>query len=1123
MQLTAYCKGSPVRHPLLKTWLVMKMTAFLLLITCLQVYAKGYAQTITLKEKDAPLQKIFQEIKKQSGCNFVYAEELLKAAKKVTVDLKDASLDEVLAWCFKEQPFTYVISDKIVIIKPKETTTPANPLPPTLIDIKGIVTNEANIGIPGASIIVTGTKRATLTNENGEFSLTGIDSKAIIVINSIGYEIREVNVNGRTYISIALKEHLNELDKVVIIPYGQTTQRLSTGNIGIVTSEQISEQPVSNPLAALEGRVSGLVVTQTNGISGSAIKINVRGMTSVSAIGSNALISNDPLFIVDGVPFAPNNNSINQLSSVLTLNVNGRNSDGGGVSPFNSINPSDIESIEILKDADATSIYGSRGSNGVVLITTKKGKAGKTKFNLNVYTGVSNASGKIDYMDSKQYLAMRREALKNGNIEPDNDNAYDLLVYDTTRYTDFQKLFWGGSANTTDAQASISGGSANTQFRLGASYHKETTVIPGDLSDNKGSFHVNLNHQSSDRRFSASFSAMYGYGKNNLLAQSFASFLTLPPDYPSFFDANGNLVWEYKGLPVQNPMAYLYQTYQLKTDNLNANLQLSYQLLKGLSVRSSFGYSMVLTNEMSLDPSKSEDPSSGNQNSSSFANTSYKNWIIEPQLEYKTAWHNNKITFLAGSTIQNNIYSSTQLFGANYPNDALLQDITAAAIHTPPVSNYTNYKYAALFGRLTFNRSDKYIFNLSGRRDGSSRFGPDRQFANFWSAAGNWIFSSEQQFQKLFPFISFGKIRASYGTTGNDKIGDYKYLNTWSPYFANYQGNNTLVPTLLNNPDYSWEVNKKLEFGADFGFLKDRILFSVAYYLNRCNNQLINYKLPNQAGFPSIVANFPAVVQNNGLEIQVDSKNVKSKTFNWTTSINFSLPKNKLINFPGLSTSSYANSLVIGQPLSVYAGYRYVGVDPQTGLYQFSDAHNTPTTSPAYPADYLSNLGNTDPVFYGGIRNSLNYKSFTLNIFFDFKKQIGTTYLYQIAAIIPGTINNLPSYALNHWQKPGDNTVFAQLNADPTSAAYQSASILATNASSIMYGDASFLRLKNVSLQYALPKNFLNRLHVEACSLYIQAQNLITFTGYKGADPETQNILVLPPLRTITGGININF
>lgn len=714
---------------------------------------------------------------------------------------------------------------------------------------------------------------------------------------------------------------------------------------------------------------------------------------------------------------------------------------------------------------------------------------------------------------------MRRTAFANDAVIPTLANAPDLMAWDTSRYTDFRKQLTGGTAQVYNAQLSLSGGSSNTQFAISGAYRRETTVFPGSMFDGRASFHASLSHSSPGKKFTMLFTAQYVADDNNINVRDLTTYLKLPPNTPAFYDELGTLQWQQGGAAFDNPMSYLLKTYRAQTNNLLSSLRLSYKLLDDLVLSANFGYNKLIVDETSLNPRLSQNPANNPSGSSQFGHAYKTTWITEPQLEYNRRIAKGKLNILIGGTWQQLINSSSYLNGTGYSSDVLLHSLSGAAAVT--ASNaWSQYKYVAFFGRLTYRWLDKYIINLSGRRDGSSRFGPGNQFANFAAAGAAWIFSNESFVNRHCSFISYGKLRAGYGSTGNDQIGDYKFLDSWSATPNPYQGISGLSPTRLFNEDYQWEINRKLEVALELGFLKDRLLFTVAWFRNRSGNQLIAYKLPSMTGFSSIAAmNFPAVVQNTGWEYSLVFKSIEKKNFTWSTSFNVTIPRNKLVAFPGIETSSYS-TLTVGQPLSVRRGYHFLGVDPATGVFAFEDVNNDGLFK---SSDDYRVLKSREPKYYGGWSNSFIYHAFQLDVFIEYRKQTGSSYMASIfsGTYTPGLAYNQPIALLDYWQKPGDVVAMQKYTVTTNSAAAKAVSLF--NNSDAAYTDASFIRLKNLSLSYNPPAALLKKCGLQSASLYMHAQNLFVVTKYKGADPEVQNLYVLPPLKTIVVGIRLTF
>jgi TonB-dependent starch-binding outer membrane protein SusC len=1079
---------------------VMKLTAFILLVACLQVSAGANSQSITLSLRGATLERVFVEIKKQSGYYFIYEEGLLQRARKVDIEVKDVSIKQVLDTCFVNQPLTYKIINKIIVVKNKEFAEP-NASVQDPIDVKGRVTDKDGNPLSGANVKIKGTNIGTTTDQNGNYELKGIDENAVLEITYVGHETQIVAVRNKQIINAALSVSVRELDATVIKGYYTTTRRLNTGNVSKVTSETIENQPVPNPLQALQGRVAGLQIKQNTGVPGGNFTVRLRGQSSIAN-------GNDPLYVIDGVPFSSTNLSAN----IATIFF-------GGTSPLYNINPSDIESIEVLKDADATAIYGSRGSNGVILITTKKGKQGKTQVDLNFYSGAGKITRKLNLLNTEQYVEMRKEALKNDGSTATLANSYDLLVWDTTRYTDWQKALIGGTANTMNAQASISGGNINTQYSISGGYYRETTVFPGDFFDHKFNGHFSIVNATSDQKLKSVLTGSFVSDNNNLTQIDFTSVaMTLPPNAPPLYDS-GKLNWGTRSAPFFNPFGLLLRKYQSNTTSLISNLHVQYQLFPELLIKTSLGYTQINFNENVIRPISSLPPyfpiTTG---VSTFADNSIKTWILEPQLEYKKRFTNVRLEALFGSTLQQNVQNMQTLFGEGYSNDALLENIGAASKITVQNSNYSKYRYNAFFGRINFDYQEKYLINMTGRRDGSSRFGPGKRFGNFGAIGIGWIFSREKFTQNVIPFLNHGKFRFSYGITGNDQFTDYVYLSTYSTTNYTYFGSVGLYPTRLYNPDFRWETNKKLEIALEFALLNNRILVTADYYRNRTSNQLVGYPLPLITGGSSVQYNLPAIVQNTGWEFELNTTNFQSSKYSWKTSLNLTFPANRLIAYPDIEKSPYANRYVNGQSLFIQKKFHFIGVDPNSGLYVFEDVDGDGNIS--FPND-LQGLKEVSQKYYGGIQNNIRYKNWNIDFLVQFVKQTAWNYLFNspFSDYSPGMMANQPTFVLNRWQKSGDETniqKFSQSFGIPYSA-YSKFAFTGDNT----IVDGSFIRLKNISLSYQLLERWKQKVHLQNFKVYVQGQNLFTITNYQGLDPETQSGINLPPLKVIVLGIQI--
>ncbi len=1087
MLLRPFRKKAGLVAVISRTLRIMKLTAFLLLIICLHASAKTFSQEITLSLKNVNLETVFKEVQKQTTYRFVYTNEQLENAIKVTIQVKNETLGTVLGLCFKNQPLTYTIEEKNIIIQIKENQDRDTPAI-SQFNITGKVTNEKGEPLAGATLKIKETSIGTIANDNGEFSIENVEPNSTLVISSIGYQTQEIKLKGRTYIIVQLKMAVNNLDETVVIAYGKTTRRLNTGSISKVSEADISKQPVSNPLNAVQGRAAGVFINTQNGLPGGNITVQIRGKGSINA-------GTDPLYVIDGVPF--NSTPLNSSFSTLSDGI------AGATSPLNSINPSDIESIEILKDADATAIYGSRAANGVILITTKKGMPGKTKLDLNFYTGFSRLADFPHLLNIQQYLELRHEGFQNDGITPTTSNAPDLLKWDTTRSVNWPKYMLGGTAVTTNGQIGVSGGNENTTFLISGNYRMEGTILRGDQKYQRVGGHVLIHHSSTDKKFFLDFSSSYTDDNNKQLSSSIFGTLTLPPNIP-IYDNTGNYNWV--GITSANPEAVLKRKSTSRTDNFLTNLSMRYSIVHNLQLKTNLGYTRTEMDQVMTYPKISFNPNSGSQSYAYYGNNKISSLIIEPQLEYSKNIKKSNAQLLAGMSWQQTTQEGNFITGTDYSNDDLLE--FAGAAGTISATNlYSQYKYASLFGRLHYDYNRKYILNASVRRDGSSRFGPGSQFGNFGAIGVGWIFSEERSLKKL-PFISYGKLRASYGITGNDLISDYQYLSTYGTTGATYQDVTGLAPTRIANADFRWESNKKLEIAIEAGLAKNRILFTAAWYRNRSGNQLIDYPLPYMSGpFGHYVANLPALVENKGFEFEANAVIIRKDAFSWSLAGNITIPKNKLLKYPGLEASAFANTYVIGEDLSIRKALNFTGINTQTGLPEYEDINHDGVIST--PEDYAI-VGRTSPYFFGGFGSDVQFHGFQLNVFFQFSKQYA-----QGLATIPGTRSNKFNIALQRWRNTGDVSTIAKATVAPAGEYFNLA------LSDAAFYNASYARLKNVSLSYTLPSWLANKLKFSNCRIYCEGQNLVTWRKEANLyDPETANSGIAP-LKTVVIGIQL--
>jgi TonB-linked SusC/RagA family outer membrane protein len=1068
------------------------------LTACLmQANAMAFGQRVTVKMKDVTVVSLLKEIRKQSNVDVFYDAKTLSDSYKVSVDLKNADIKEVLELALKGLPLTYQVTTEGITIRKGQrdaAVTKGTELQAT-IDMEGRIVGQNGQPLAGATVSVKGLGKSVQTTANGSFVLKNVPDGEILVVSYVGYLSKELI--GRSQLgNIVLTVLDNPLDAVQVIGYGKTSKRLTTGAVATVRAEDLEKQPVSNPLQALSGRVAGVYISEGSGVAGSGVSMVIRGKNTINA-------GSEPLYIVDGVPFTAIPTELTSGQPVPNPLL------GGSFSPFDNIPTSDIESIDILKDADATAIYGSRAANGVVMITTKKGKAGAMKVGVNVYTGATKITNGLEMLKTEDYLNIRRKAFENDKSTPTLANAPDLLSFGDG-YTDFVDHVMGNMAGVTDGTVSFSGGSVLSQYLISANYRHQTSVFPGSFKDNKATLRFNLQSQTENGKFGVNLSGAYTKNINNLPSAGVNNLYALPPNLP-LYKEDGNLYWHNS---YANPVAALLAPMDMKTDNILLNSSLKYKIIPGLEFKTDVGFNRINLENIRALTRNARNPNTTTTGQVTYTTNYNQNFTVEPQLTYQRTLGPGRLESLVGSTFMSRQSVQPLLMIGTFTNDLLYNHIPSITTQFMNSGNVAS-RYLSVFGRLNYVMNNRYIVNLNGRRDGASRFGPGKRFGNFGSVGAAWVISEESFVKDQMPWVSFAKIRSSYGTIGNEPTEDYRYMSlyTSSLFEANYDGVSALNPERLGNKDFRWEVTRKLEVAMDLNFIKDRVSFSAAWYRNRSNNLLINIPMAAQTGFSEYMDNLGALVENKGVELNLNTQNIKKKDFSWSSSINFTVAKNRLVDYPDLESSEFANYYVMGQSLSVEQGYHFLGF--KDGIAEFEDLDGDGViSSGSYVTTGIGDhivLGNTDPKFYGGFQNNFSYKNFSLDFLFSFVKKDGYNIYNSYTSYVPGMANNLVADVLNkpfRYTMKGNSAAGIAYNRYKTSDA--------------TFGDASFIRLKNISLTYQFNEKQLKFLKLKQLNVYARGQNLWTITNYLGYDPETLGTAI-PPMKMYTIGLQTSF
>jgi TonB-dependent starch-binding outer membrane protein SusC len=1133
--------------------LAMKLTFILMTAALLQVSAGGLAQTVTFSGRDVSIKKVFSAIEKQTGYVFFYDEGLLQNTKPVTLNVTNASLQDVLTEAFSGQLLIWKIVDKtITVIKKTDVEKPAPVLPQ--MDIHGKVTDVEGRSLVGVSVVVKGSIKGTSTNTRGEYNLKGIDNDAVVVFSIIGYTQESISVRGRSTIDIVLKVDLKKQDEVVVIGYGTIKRKDLTGSVASVNVDEIKNTPFVSVDQALAGKAAGVQVTQADGSPGGIARIRVRGGTSLMG-------GNDPLYIIDGVQMTVADPYVTGAADVANptefqgggdLGTYGLNTVASatsrGVNTLAGININDIESIDILKDASATAIYGSKAANGVVIITTKKGKKNqKPILNAGYYTGFSNAITE-KLLNAAQYKQVYLEGATNTSKFlqqaglPANAAASAILADPSllgTANTDWMKLVTR-VGRTQNADVNISGGGAASSFYTSLAYNKQTgTLLGTDFQRISGK--VNLENEITSK-LKLNTNIDYSFTKNNITNGIYSSALYMPPTIAPYTNGKPTVLQQISFGTIftvqtgaQNPLALLQGTNQANTASLLGSLTLEYDILKDLTYKSTASVNYSNYRQLNYTPSTVQayyNSSLGTTGGvGSQAQSVETDMFFENTLTYDKKFDlNNHLTFLAGTSWENTKYNSFSASGEGYPNDTYLTGLSSAATYLKPTSSEYVSSLLSFYLRANYSFKDRYLLTLTGRADESSKFPSANRTGYFPSFGVAWKVNNES-FLTNVTWIDELKLRASAGYTGTQNIGNNLFYTLFTP--GSYASTNALIPSQLGNDKLKWENTLQKDAGIDFSFFNSRLSGSVGYYSKHTSGILLAAPQPSSTGFASALENV-ADIDNKGLEVVLNGDIIRKKKFSWNINLNISGNRSIVTGISGAlqnpsgvpNTDPDLQSLIIGntalvpgRPVGEIYGYIYQGViktqkqldeyKSQSFYAQLGFLPDLGIGSPMYALFTSGNykgffkrdvIGNAQPKFYGGLTNTVNYKQFSLTVLFTYSYGGQLLYLLSQNSFGLGTLGNkntqilLPTYSSSN---PGANRPALYLDATNTDGAYG-----ATSAN--VFND-SYIKLKSLSVSYNLPDHLLKKLGVKTTMIYVAGSNLFAITKYPGPDPEVSN------------------
>lgn len=1138
------------KRAITRTLLIMKFTTLLLITVSLQVAASSYAQKITLSEKDAPIKKIFEQIRTQSGYDFLFTTSIIKSAVPVNINVRETDLSKVLEMIFAAQPLEYTMEKKSVIVSRKEPSVLAriNGFF-TAIEINGRILDEKGNPISSANIRIKGSDKGVKSAADGRFTIAVPNDQTVLVISYIGFLPKEVI--AKENMTVTMEALVNELNDMVVVGYGTTRRKDLTGSIASVNVAEVKNVPFATIDQALTGKAAGVQVIQADGSPGGVAKIRIRGGTSL-------LGGNDPLYIIDGVQMQIQNRYVKSAAEIVSPVENFGGTSGAGIidaantisgafsrglNSLGGLNINDIETIDILKDASATAIYGSRAANGVVIITTKKGKQNqKPVFELNYYTGISKPI-KEKLLNRDQYIGIVKEAAKNLNDEilklndpsvyPLNPVATKILSdpgYFGASDTDWLGLVLRNSI-TQNGDISVRGGGAGSGFYSSLSYNKNKGVVAGtDFSRVAGKISLD-NEISSKLRINTNLD--YGFTTNNITNGAYTQALFAPPTVaPYHTDGSVRIISDdesgsYFGVEgFQNPLFLLKGVNRSNTASLIGSLSAEYSILKALKFRSTASVNYNTYRQNNYVPSTAliagppsflgQLPAPSRNGIATQSQSQSTDVFFENLLTWDKQFNeNNRLNVTAGNSWQISKSNSFSASGQGFPDDTYLNNLSSAALTLPSTGVSAQNSLLSFYMRANYALYEKYLFTFTGRSDASSKFPAKNRVGYFPSGGVAWRISQEN-FLKNISWIDEIKLRASAGYTGTQNIGDNLFYTLFSP--VSYNGLNGMAPSQLGNDQIKWESTLQKDAGIDFAFFKSRLSGGIGYYEKSTSGILFPAVVDNTSGFTSVTANL-ADIRNRGLELTLSAEFIRNKKFQWSGNLNIAGNRSKVMALSNKFTDPsdqgayrYGNTVLrIGEPVGLFYGNVFDGIistqaeaDVYKSVFYLATYGLTPYMGIGdakyvlgeYGIPKSEIIGRAEPKYYGGYTNTFTYKNLSLSALATFSYGGDILYTADVQNQDMKTRTNRGVRILDRWtpEDPTSNRPRLLLN-------QASAGLPASNN---IY-DASFIRLKSITLSYQFTRSLIEKLKFRSASVYVSATNLFTLSNYPGADPEVSD------------------
>lgn len=1085
----------------------MTQTYSLSLRTCL-VFVLLFASSlwasaqVTIDVKSQSISQILQTVEKTSGISIFYADNLADMNRKVSIKAKNEKIDSFLSRLLNSTRLTFSIQpNKQVVIKEKAVSVENKKKEEVQSKkkINGIVNDTNGSPLIGVSVVVAGSNIGTVTDIDGKYMLE-VPEGAIIQFSYIGFEGIKAKVSSSSTYNITLTEDNNILNEVVVIGYGSMQRKDITTAVSVVSTEDLAQRPIMSAAQALAGKAAGVQVIQPSGSPGAGVTVRVRGATSVQA-------SNEPLYVVDGIP----TDNISDLSA------------------------NDITSMQVLKDASSAAIYGARAANGVVLITTKRGKEGISKVSFSAYAGFSKLGRKIDALNTEQYKELMQELSAVTTAVP-------IIPESETRYTDWTDTFFKTGINQ-NYQLAVQNGSEKLKYYISGGYSDEKGIVEKSHYQ-RYNFRANIDGKQSDWldlllnvSYSNTKGNWVGESRSAMRGGSILSVINTPP-YMQIWnpEVSGQYDEESYGSRILNPFAANASDNCTRTDIFKGSVGAVVHILKGLNFKTTFDIDINSEHwNYYLDPVTTSDGRATKGRSEESWSRNFE-WLWENILTYDFSANKHNFNLMGGATLQHAQYNSSGLAGFDmtmaYPH---ITSIAAAnQIDKDGVNSYAAaWSIASFLGRIAYNYDSKYLFTANFRADGSSRFAKGHRWGIFPSVSAGWRISAEEFMAGTKDYIDDFKIRGGWGMNGNQGgIGNYAYLATMSasrvaPTETNLYPGMAITANSAANKELTWEKTAQWNAGIDLSLLNERIVLSADVYYKHTTDLLLTISLPDNVNLPGGITRNDGEMVNKGFEFNISTRNIKGK-FNWNTDFNISFNRNKLTKL-GLNKVYYYASLyenresaVIlkeGLPLGSFFGYIAEGVDPETGDIIYSDLNNNGSLDP----NDRTVIGCAQPDFIYGMTNTFSYKGLSLSLFLEGSQGNDLFNASRIDMEEMLDFRNQSTAVLDRWKRPGMITSIPRVgNAENI------------HNSTRFVEDGSYIRLKTVTLSYDFDKKLLKKIGLSRLQAYATAQNLLTLTRYRGYDPEVNaygsssvelgiDYGTYPQSKSVIFGLNVEF